>query len=99
PPSIYPLSLHDALPILRMLWPWKLMSARVVVRSLASARRVASSKPASAAVFGLTSATFSQQIFVCGFGSSCSQPLLAKRPSWMRSEEHTSELQSRSDLV
>src|SRR5882672_12674715 len=33
------------------------------------------------AVLGLTSATLSQVIFVSGFGSSCNQPLFAKRPS------------------
>ena len=30
---------------------------------------------------GLTSAALSHVSLVCGFGSSCSQPLLAKRPS------------------
>src|SRR5213593_2165334 len=37
--------------------------------------------PSFFAVLGLTSATLSQVIFVSGFGSSCNQPLLAKRPS------------------
>ncbi len=37
--------------------------------------------PRAAAVFGLTSATLSQVILLSGFGSSCSQPRLAKRPS------------------
>src|SRR5437773_1945381 len=37
--------------------------------------------PSFFAVLGLTSATLSQVIFVKGFGSSCNQPLFAKRPS------------------
>ncbi len=37
--------------------------------------------PSSAAVFGLTSATLSHVTLVSGFGSSCSQPRFAKRPS------------------
>src|SRR5260370_7467218 len=34
------------------------------------------------AVLGLTSAALSQVSLVTGFGNSCSQPLLAKRPSY-----------------
>ncbi len=37
--------------------------------------------PSCAAVFGLMNAAFSQVILLSGFGSSCSQPRLAKRPS------------------
>jgi hypothetical protein len=35
------------------------------------------------AIAGETMAKFSQQSFDCGLGSSCSQALFAKRPSWM----------------
>ena len=42
---------------------------------------VAGYHPLIAAVAGLTSATLSHVIFEIGFGSSCSQPLFAKRPS------------------
>ena len=49
------------------------------VRRSRSARSL--TPPSSAAVFGLTSAALSQVSLVSGFGSSCSQPLLAKRPS------------------
>jgi len=38
----------------------------------------------SAAVFGLTRAAFSQVTLVTGSGNSCSQTLLAKRPSQIR---------------
>src|SRR5260370_40572124 len=34
------------------------------------------------AVLGLTNAALSQVSLVTGFGNSCSQPLLAKRPSY-----------------
>ena len=37
--------------------------------------------PCASAVFGLMYATLSHVTFDSGFGSSCSQPLLAKRPS------------------
>src|SRR5207253_4789001 len=37
--------------------------------------------PSCRAVFGLMSAALSQVSLVSGFGNSCNQPLLAKRPS------------------
>jgi len=39
--------------------------------------------PRRAAVAGDMAATLSQVTVVTGLGSSCSQPLFAKRPSWM----------------
>src|SRR6187402_1539468 len=38
--------------------------------------------PSLAAVFGLIRATFSQVTLLSGLGSSCSHPLLQKRPSY-----------------
>src|SRR6476660_2165120 len=46
-----------------------------------SSMRSASLSPFCCAVRALIHAAGSQVIFVNGFGSSCSQPLLAKRPS------------------
>src|SRR5262249_52601855 len=48
-----------------------------------SSIRSPSRRPFSAASFGLIHALGSHVIFVSGLGSSCSQPLLAKRPSPM----------------
>ena len=48
-------------------WPWPVSSVRM--------------PPSRAAVFGLMKAALSQVILLSGFGSSCSQPRFAKRPS------------------
>src|SRR5207247_10098345 len=79
PPSIYPLSLHDALPI----------SRRVMSRSA----RANSSSPGS--LLPPLSARSSRARRMTASPSSSGLKLLA----CSRSEEHTSELQSRVDLV
>ena len=55
--------------------------SRIVLPRYFSSIRSPSLRPRSFASCGLTQAVGSHVTFVSGFGSSCSQPLLAKRPS------------------
>src|SRR5699024_12654641 len=80
PTWIYPLSLHDALPILR----------KPAGRSPRPPRQTRSLRARNAPTSLLTS----PKIPTC----RCAQPRISGS-CWKRSEEHTSELQSRFDLV
>src|SRR5205085_10473315 len=84
--DIYPLSLHDALPILPAAAP--------AVPPDTGASRNARSTPlaASATLRALVGAMVLESITSVPFGSLRSRPV-------SRSEEHTSELQSQSNLV
>src|SRR3712207_8368555 len=82
--EIYTLSLHDALPILR----WSDGAPRR--RGRHAAEREDDPKPALTRV-PAAPATSAER--------SSSDPMTASRPVWVRSEEHTSELQSRQYLV
>src|SRR5438034_3226301 len=84
PPAIYTLSLHDALPI---WWTTKGSDAAMT----ANAARIFAGRP-------------TKKTFICGTAreTSAKAPSVttrASRTGAARSEEHTSELQSHSDLV
>src|SRR5260221_4840856 len=81
--EIYPLSLHDALPILA--------SPACTFRSIPPTRRSRNTrKPCTA----LTARSARSR-----FSAPCATTPSTTRASPSRSEEHTSELQSHSDLV
>src|SRR5206468_7465030 len=83
PTEIYTLSLHDALPI-SMNW-----SPRLPAKSRRASRRSARSSRATGRWCGSTAG---RSRSATPAGDTC-------KPGNRRSEEHTSELQSRSDLV
>src|SRR5207248_9468471 len=89
-PEIYPLSLHDALPISRNSWEFAEFSVWTATPN--SEKR--SSFSAAASCSGRPS-NVSNLIWV-GMGF-CAVSMVEKRVE--RSEEHTSELQSPYDLV
>src|SRR5206468_10996465 len=80
---ISPLSLHDALPI----------------SSSASARRAAASVSILAASCRYPSTRVTRSARMRRYGRQSSRQRTSASRRKMRSEEHTSELQSRSDLV
>src|SRR5207249_12091412 len=84
-PDVYTLSLHDALPILGETVEGAALEEAVASGVLAALGTVGVQGTAGCALSGL---------FALGLVSPC-----AEACSRMRSEEHTSELQSRFDLV
>src|SRR5206468_5971201 len=65
-------------------WPGTIQSgARKRLAETVSSTTSSFATPRRNAVTGDIAATLSQVTVVTGFGSSCSQPLLAKRPSWI----------------
>src|SRR5206468_12861745 len=90
--DIYTLSLHDALPILIFAAPSRaMMPANAPTRSSPSMRK---------AVFGFDNLIFAPfAAAVNNAASDGTKSTCALRALGKRSEEHTSELQSRSDLV
>src|SRR5207253_7475512 len=91
PTDIYPLSLHDALPISAA----RLRRPSVTI-AWASTVAVVVPSPATSLVFVAACLSIWAPMFWKWFSSSIS--LATVTPSW-RSEEHTSELQSRGHLV
>src|SRR5204862_7645440 len=91
-PDIYTLSLHDALPIFRGNLPAvrTIKYSKYPVRPLADDRAVNHPPPCVGAVFGLRHVN--PDIIIVRLKKT--EPRSAHR-----SEEHTSELQSRRDLV
>ena len=64
-------------------WPGTIHAGPATVRPPAATSTTSSLRtPSRAAVAGLSCTVLSQVSFVNGFGSSCSQPRLAKPPSW-----------------
>src|SRR5207253_11505218 len=89
--EIYPLSLHDALPISRRSAPTKL-----------SARAVGLMNSSNTAPSLLKPVVFRLAILLAMMSSSrpsATWPDSPTRSAFCRSEEHTSELQSRGHLV
>src|SRR5690606_39975576 len=82
----YTLSLHDALPI--SVRDSDTFPARQVVATVSDSRRVSDTSPARQGIPRLRCPTPAQR-------GTVPQP----RPARQRSEEHTSELQSRENLV
>src|SRR5690606_41857132 len=85
----YTLSLHDALPICRWRWfPWRVMWLADASKRWVGGRCFAK---------GLLPITVAK--FLTSPGSTSQTRLHSSRTSTIRSEEHTSELQSRENLV
>src|SRR5207249_11108714 len=95
---LYPLSLHDALPIstvsfterdsVSKYFPGRLLFTDLFHHGTHTGATVSSNAVREA---GITSGTTLVAVKVCGYINEC--------PFSSRSEEHTSELQSRFDLV
>src|SRR5690606_39656180 len=92
PPCLYPLSLHDALPICHMMSSARLMALNSMW---------ASAWMSAALPWGLPS----ERCRTLAGGTSAGRDgrpgsaAAVDRIAWARSEEHTSELQSRENLV
>src|SRR3712207_9512577 len=84
--EIYTLSLHDALPICRTLFGSKTTPRSTLRHSFHSRWKIRNAKPAPTILRGTV-------VTRCNDSSS------GLRPPLLRSEEHTSELQSRQYLV
>src|SRR5690606_41983385 len=88
-PSLYPLSLHDALPIsFRHAGARRAAAALLAFLTLAAGSAAVWAQPESAPVIRIGSKNFTEQLLLGEIYA-----LL------LRSEEHTSELQSRENLV
>src|SRR5690349_24012899 len=83
PPEIYTLSLHDALPIFG--WPSRVVTMPTMSGSMRCSTSCSGIIPCSCAVADVMTVN--------------SAVLIRYVPAVRRSEEHTSELQSRRDLV
>src|SRR5262249_61990982 len=86
PPDLYPLSLHDALPIFTG-----------TSSSSSSSRRLSTSRPADASLFR-SRCRSPLRTTVSRLAQSVTRATSPRRSS-ARSEEHTSELQSLTNLV
>src|SRR5207247_6051956 len=94
----YSLSLHDALPIFSLLLPAKVLNAAYA----APLRRFAESKLTIVAVDDWSADArrhFDADTFPLGLTVANTPPSSPPNLTLGRSEEHTSELQSRVDLV
>src|SRR5207249_10958015 len=93
PTQLYHLSLHDALPI----------SASSIPKAASSASRPCSNRSATLAPAGKFCAclviNWARPVSVTTHSMTCAPSLVTKHAQNFRSEEHTSELQSRFDLV
>src|SRR5437667_907649 len=88
PPEIYTLSLHDALPI----WVRRRTARSTIVRAVYPRRSRRSSSASRRTAGRLARSAFPAPTCLPFGGTRCSSV-------WIRSEEHTSELQSHHELV
>src|SRR5262249_62425768 len=96
PPDLSPLSLHDALPIFRVIMPDFRGSGRTVHPGGPIPYNLLADD-----MVALIDALHLDQPLVCGYGDGGHVATVTgiRKPASVRSEEHTSELQSLTNLV